>query len=187
MATISSGTERVRTLYSVMAGVPTPAVHLDFWRQEVGGRNVNRPSDLQLLAGSTQPECGALACGIGFACAYPPFMAKGLSWYHYQLAGSGGCPQFLDKNGKRFTNFEAASKFFFLSGKETFAMFAYSVSADSAVFADRDVNVFDSPLSDKQHLLMRIRNYLYQKGLLTGARYNELRAMERADSFDLSY
>lgn len=46
--------ERLRELYSMMAGIPDERVDLSRWK------------------------CGALACAGGWACQYPPFIADGL-------------------------------------------------------------------------------------------------------------
>ena len=49
--------ERLRELYSMMAGIPDELVDLSRWK------------------------CGTLACAGGWACQYPPFMVQGLTLY----------------------------------------------------------------------------------------------------------
>ncbi|MCY1206591.1 hypothetical protein D3C71_1823280 [compost metagenome] len=62
------GVERLRTLYSVMAGVPTEKVYMSCWRTSSAG-------DDRLIG-----DCGTSACAIGWACAYPEFQEQGLGY-----------------------------------------------------------------------------------------------------------
>jgi hypothetical protein len=63
------GQERLRELYAMLAGVPDERFHLHSWRE--GGLS----NEVLLSEG-----CGTAACAVGWACAYPPFKAQGLSF-----------------------------------------------------------------------------------------------------------
>ena len=68
--TPQSGTDRLRTLYAIMAGVPAKRVDMKNWRNSL------RVSNEEMLA----QGCGTAACAVGWACAYPEFNKQGLFW-----------------------------------------------------------------------------------------------------------
>jgi len=100
MNTPTIGEERLRTLYSIMAGIPAEKVHMKNWR-----------------GWSTMPDetlihnCGTAACAVGWACAYPEFQEHGLDYV-------SGMPFFAGES-----NWLAVQKFFGLSHTEAQAMF----------------------------------------------------------------
>jgi len=61
------GVERLRTLYSIMFGVPSEKVNMSGWRFAATERDLTK-------------GCGTAACAVGWACSYPEFQAQGLSY-----------------------------------------------------------------------------------------------------------
>jgi len=91
-AVTTDGAERLRTLYAVMAGVPSTKVDMNNWRKTFS-------EDATLLH-----DCGTAACAVGWACAYPEFQSQGLKW-------TGSAP-LLKADGVARYNWEAVTEFF---------------------------------------------------------------------------
>lgn len=91
MATNSIGIERLRTLYSILAGIPGDRINLDRFLQHKTGY-VPETSEEALH------DCGTIACAGGWAAIYPEFVEAGLRldsghlrfgyrWGFFALAG----------------------------------------------------------------------------------------------------
>lgn len=82
-AQVNEGVERLRTLYSILPGIPEDAVWMGSWR--TSGNN-DTVSDKMLLREAKAPEsCGTTACAMGWAAAHPYFKGLGLVYNHYGI------------------------------------------------------------------------------------------------------
>jgi hypothetical protein len=157
------GIERVKTLYSVIAGVPNKYVNLDAF---VDVRNVYIKDKPNIEVTDIIHNCGTSACVGGWAAIYPPFVDAGLS-----IDFRGG----ITVDGNCFaSNFEALEKFFSID----------SSVLDPAIFDERCEHGPFAPdlpsnASDKQIALHRIRLYLLEKGAITEERSKELAKFEK--------
>lgn len=91
--------ERLKTLYSVIDGIPSQFIDMNDWRQKEDddGFVTTYVSDDNLL----KHNCGTAACAAGFACAYPKFKKQGLKYKEE------GYPTYKGSNG-----FNAMRSFF---------------------------------------------------------------------------
>jgi hypothetical protein len=147
---------RLRTLYSVIAGVPEGRIDLYHWH-----------------------SCGTAACAVGWACEYPPFQEEGFAFKTPTHRSETGSPAYGDRLG-----WGAVSSFFGMSSEKASMVFMSTRSQDTyAVFRFTDQNVPVSKgvpnISDKRLVLMRIRNYLHEIGAITTARNQELALQEK--------
>ena len=137
--------ERLRTLYQMMAGIPAEFVNLGSWRRSAGGMRI--VPDKVLL----RHECGTAACAMGWATAYPEFIAMGL---HKDIDGE---PIF---NGLR--HYDAAASFFGIDDTQSYRLF-------SPNYGMRD---------DKEVFLGRLRNLMVELRMITRQRSDELESEE---------
>ena len=168
--------ERLRTLYSFMAGVPEEKVDYEFWRVY-------------------DSKCGTVACAVGWACSYPEFMEQGL----YFL---GDNPRLADCAGP-LVGWPAVCKFFGLTKLQAWQVFGMSHKSDTMDVYDTDelLELLDKDLelgdetpfrpysslsldgkkvSHRDQILMRIRNFLLLHKVITAERCEELKGQERA-------
>jgi hypothetical protein len=143
--------ERLRTLYSMMAGIPSEAIDMDDWRRTETGP-WRRAGDSCLTDDKLLKGCGTAACALGYAAAYPEFKAQGL---HYDLGGYRPAPVFNGRGG-----FDAGVAFFGLNREESWELFKKVQST--------------SGKSHKQVFLQRLRALLLAKKIITPARNFEL-------------
>lgn len=149
--------ERLRELYAMLIGLPTGQFDLNVWRRSVVKTGVSllsttKVTDRQLL----ENECGAVACAIGWACAYPPFKAEGL---RFKIGRNLGLPSF--KKGRSFqSSFRGVEKFFGLSSDEALWLFA----PESYYRLDRTA----------KHVCARVLELLAQHRAITQERRAEL-------------
>lgn len=141
------GIERMRTLYAMLAGIPMDAIDLYYWRDGYD------QTDHALLH-----NCDSIACAIGWACAYPPFVAEGLRWDNF----------FNTPAYQSTTNWTAISDFFHLDVRPE-TIFGFDGVYDEIVPAHLH----------KQIVLRKIRKYLLQHGAITKKRSKRLRKQER--------
>ena len=158
--TNSTGIERLRTLYSVLTGVPEERTSLVGW--------VRGP----------RAGCETTYCAIGWAAIYPEFVKLGLTMSGYE-------PVLVSPSGEeRFKSWGAVEEFFGLgydinsNYRECYALFTDERETRSFIDADRVGT--QMKMSDKALVLMRIRNYLLSKGAITPERSEELKLQERA-------
>lgn len=162
--------ERLRTLYSMMAGIPARVVYMSFWRSEHAraGYATNRMGDKKLFEQSVQQLvhdvnnenhlCNTAACAIGWATAYPEFKEAG---FHMDETGH---PTFGNYN-----NWEAIGNFFGISENEASQLFAPT--------SWRENNQIPSK-NQKDIFLMRLRILLVSQGIITEQRNEELIELE---------
>lgn len=159
--------ERLGMLYAMMAGVPDERVNLATWRGKL-----NRESDKNLFE-----DCGTTACAVGWACAYPPFKRMGLHWSR-QDDGFGG-PTYQNE-----FSWTAVGRFFGISESQAYLLFIKD--RNELLYHDNDARL-DSKLlekmTDKQVVLMRIRNFLLKSGAIDNERWHELKRQERTGEF----
>ena len=95
MTTKEQGLERLRTLYSVLYGVPDEKVELQGWGYK--GESL---------------QCGTKACAVGWACLYPEFNEHGLRPLPEMISVDIILPEFGKHQGwlavKRFFNLSEA-------------------------------------------------------------------------------
>ena len=148
--------ERLRELYALVDGVPSVRFSMSSWRRNPYGKQryrvgyVTAVSDEALL--TDKDSCG---CAVGWACAYPPFIAQGLSFGGLDSKSPPTQPWFDDLAG-----IEAAVKFFGLSSGEGYNLF-YDVRH----------------IGQKTRFLDRLRSLMMEKGVITPARSEELALM----------
>lgn len=154
--------ERLRTLYSVMAGIPSLVIEMDDWRfgdYEDDDKKFIKSAAMFVNKENTHFDCGTAACALGWACAYPEFKKQGLKY-------EGGSPTFpgVQEDCFGFTDgFEVGSKFFGISYVEAYDLFA----------------VVDNDQKDhKKIFLDRLRNLLVEKNIITKKRADELKSKE---------
>lgn len=167
--------ERLRTLYSIMAGIPRSIVYMSAWRTDgtrgvVGSgfgvqTNVNNEDLKKHAAGHLIKEqghgCGSAACALGWASAYPEFNDAGLT-----VHPSSGYPLFITPNGNQKLGGDAGAFFFGISIAESESLFKY-VSTDE-----------DKKKQGKAIFLKRLRDFLVLKNIITKARSKELEKEE---------
>lgn len=157
--------ERLRTLYSVIAGIPSKVIEMDRWR--VGPHQEN--SDKKFIRSAVKTitkneksnpyDCGTSACALGWACAYPEFKAQGLKF-------KNGSPSFREASVDSWgwqDGFEVGSKFFGISHTEASHLF---------------VPVSNNDVDHKKVFLNRLRSLLVKKNIITKERAKELKAQE---------
>jgi len=164
--------ERLRTLYSIIAGIPEPRLDLERWIND-------GVEDFKTAA----TDCGTIACGVGWACLYPKFNREGLR------VSPSDTPTF---NG--LLGWPAVEKFFDLTGHEARSLFSSPADspyeprtvlwADPNAFFSKTTRVggrtmHQQRVSDKRLLLMRIRNFLHAQGVIDDARRSTLRSQEK--------
>lgn len=181
---MSAGIERLRTLYSMLAGLPDEKVDLFGWRRSyVGGSFVSGVCDALLL----DQGCGTTGCAVGWACAFPEFQKDGLFW-----GGSG--PRYthqVDEHTLVLSGWPAVSKFFGLTTSQAIALFQQSPSTDITYMGDKEKREaeqivgdygYDLRLPDRLRAMRRIRRFLKMQGAISALRHMELRIEEGAAS-----
>lgn len=175
------GVERLRMLYAMLVGVPENKVLLSTWRSRL--KESDAVGDDKLLNG-----CGTTACAVGWACAYPPFKEMGLSYgyvcsyqgtYQPKLEAKNGAPEVahLYEGRTKFDSWEAVQNFFGISYNTAYSLFMPHDDISKNNFVDKDLG--DRVLTDAQKVLMRIRNYLFQRDFISAERNEQLKAAER--------
>lgn len=165
--------ERLRTLYSVMAGIPARVVYMSVWRSERArdGYAHNRLSDEKLINQSVEQlthqvhdvdspnhVCNTAACAIGWATAYPEFKEAGL---HMDNAGH---PAFAG-----LINWDALQNFFGATEYEVTRLFSPINWREN----------YNNPnKSQKEIFLIRLRELLVNRDIITQERSNELALIE---------
>jgi hypothetical protein len=134
---------KLRTLYAMMAGIPTNKVYLNHWK--MNGNHTKLVNSEALVH-----SCGTVGCILGFASAYPPFKAQGLT------ERVDGVPVY-----RGYYGYEAGAKFFGIGPYDAHALFGTT-----------------GHFNHKQVALQRIREFLLQHGAITLERSNELAAEE---------
>src|SRR6185369_980034 len=71
--------ERLKTLRDVIAATPDEAVNMGTWRGDPGG----------WAKDPAKPECGTIACMLGWACMVPEFQAAGLKFLAFANVPEG--------------------------------------------------------------------------------------------------
>ena len=138
-------TERLKTLYQVIAGLPAAAINLGIWRQGPGSAY---PTDEQLIAGAAKkPGQGLVASPINWASTYPPFFEQGLGVATIKRA---------KPNDPRVR--KASAKFFGLTAAEA-----------SELFGDLDIESF-SYFDHKNAFLKRLRDIMVRRQIITSER-----------------
>lgn len=155
MNPIPVGMERLRTLYSVLAGVPDERLDLRLWRND------------------EKPDCGTIHCAFGWAATYPPFQAMGLHLVESSYMEDGVEIPIHNPHFNGESSFSAAAEFFGISLREAMNLFDGARGA----FGDEGFT------TDRLEALRRIRVLLEKKGVITGKRSYELALMEGNDSF----
>jgi hypothetical protein len=153
---MTKGIKRLRTLYSVLAGIPNRRIYLgNFYggTQQVGEQFVH--------------NCGTTACAGGWAAVYPEFVAAGL------YADEGGTIRFGDA-----TDFSALAKFFDIDYSDVCEVFDTAAASDFTKGLDED-SIYYGEISDKRVALHRIRLYLRKQRAISKKRSKELAAFEK--------
>jgi len=162
--------ERLRTLYSMMAGIPARVVYMSVWRSEHANEGYanNRMPDEKLLEQSVQQLahdvndenhlCNTAACAIGWATAYPEFKEAGL---HMDIAGH---PAFGN-----YENWEAIGSFFGISENEASQLFAPTNWRENNQIPSKN---------QKDIFLARLRKLLVNTRIITQQRNEELIKLE---------
>lgn len=150
--------ERLRSLYSMMAGMPSQLVYMNVWRTKGSGRGQVGLSDEGLIQGSVthlmndpNHSCGTAACALGWSAAYPEFKEAGFT------TDQDGWPRFDGKTG-----FGAGQRFFGLTYLEASALFNVVREGDA-----------------KQVFLERLRTVLIKYNIITLERNSTLVRLER--------
>lgn len=151
--------ERLRSLYSMMAGLPSQLIYMPLWRSKTKGRAKSGGfvSDKSLintgithLMNDPEHKCGTAACALGWAAAYPEFKEAGLS------TDQDGWPKFDGQSGPA-----AGSQFFGIGYGEATSLFGSD-------YSNNQKGVF----------LARLRSLLMSKGIITAERNEELKKLE---------
>lgn len=161
--------ERLRTLYSIMAGMPTRVVYMDSWRTmtvSTGIGRTGRVDNATLISRSVndlvrhdmeeKPHCGTAACALGWAAAYPEFKEAGFSVDQY------GSPMF-----EGAVDYYAGVLFFGLTYDEATTVFRSTMHDDIA-----------KGISQKAVFLNRLRALLLKKKIITPNRNEVLASLE---------
>jgi hypothetical protein len=161
--------ERLRTLYSIMQGIPEEKVDLKEWRND---QDSQEPSYSGFAT-----ACESVACAVGWATVYPPFKEAGLLF--------DGEPLLANYKGVH-KGIDAVQEFFGLTKKEADNIFftrdTRRENATTKIYEDSKFKrLINYPHSEKRLVLMRIRNYLYSKKVITKTRNQELKAFEEAN------
>ena len=149
---------RIRTLYAMLAGIPSERIDLAFWRSD---QNSSQPSKIL-------HTCGTTACAIGYATAYPPFVKEGFRWLD-----SWGVPTYKNK-----TSFDAVEAFFDLTYPQARQLFSDSTADSQGIGKEDWAFPPHKPATAKRAVLARIRNFLLLEGAITPARAQELKLYE---------
>lgn len=139
--------ERLRVLYSVLAGLPDSRVDLGAWKS-------HRPND-----------CGSIACAGGWAAMYPPFRELGLLSNSSGTPLMCGTPHPLDpRESYTAAGTPALSRFFGLKPADGAAMFD--------VFGEDPKDW--KARTHRQAVMARILRFLCREGAITKERRREL-------------
>lgn len=103
-------------------------------------------------------HCGTTACAVGWACSYPPFVKQGLHWDWAEPAYG------------EHISWAAVQRFFQVEPDIVTRLFSRS-TRHSSIFLN---------ISDKQFVLARVREYLYENGLISWSRSKQLHDEERS-------
>lgn len=159
--------ERLRTLYAMLDGIPDSRVHLRTWNRAEGSENVGSEDAMH--------SCGSVACILGWAAIYPPFVEQGLTMGNTPSGGAApACGAAL--------GFDAGAEFFGLNPAQSRALFAGGTHND-LFFGRYSLGAAPIPetwprLTQKQIALRRIRSLLFKVGAITAERNAELAAHE---------
>lgn len=169
----TEGVERLRTLYSVLLGVPEERVYLDRWRRNLGAYGAYEEVSDRTLLGK---RCNTQACGFGWASAYPEFKKEGLS---YDIS-VGEVVYMPTESDSVYSSFYAAYLFFGLEDEAS----AQDLFGIAGVFHSRKLSMVREGEhdidSDRAVLLRRIRRYLASKTIITWERNKELSKIDGA-------
>lgn len=159
--------ERFKELYAMLDGLPSTKVDLKGWRYDSTAKSdyIRRVSDKELLE-----ECGTAACAVGWACAYPPFMAQGLHWSYNNY------PIYRANAQETYSSWGAVEQFFGLGEcmDEYLFLTTRECYPGSRGMPDEDVSRFVHIKDDRELVLARIRYHLLKTGEITQERYDEL-------------
>lgn len=134
--------ERLIQLYEMMDGIPADQVSMSSWVSKVPFNQRTFPLDTNSDALVASHGCGAIACALGFAAQYPPFVDAGLSIDEVDV-----------RLGPRFKN---------LRGYSAGAVF-FDLSLDQADDLFRPVQISArAGGKDKAVFLKRLKTLLYQ-------------------------
>ena len=169
----SPGIERLRLLYSVIAGIPANRIDLYEWRQSAVSSRHGRSKVAQAKHAHT---CGTLGCAVGWATAHPDFNAMGFTYAKYpaSVTGVAGWSPMITPGspGRRNYGWDAVEQFFDLTSSEAETIFAAPEDDESR--EDHHGGI----LGDKRLVLARIREYLTRVGAITYVRALELAEYE---------
>lgn len=149
---------RIRTLYAMLAGIPSEKIDLAYWRSNQHERGF--PDILH--------TCGTTACAIGYATTYPPFLKKGFRW-----CPEWGVPAYKDKK-----SFDAVEAFFDLTYPQARQLFSDHPADSQGIGKEDWAFPPHKPATAKRAVLARIRNFLLMEGAITPARAQELKLYE---------
>jgi len=155
------GIERLRSLYSMMQGIPDERVELWTWRP-YGATKLNDDEFVH--------SCKTVGCAVGWACSFPEFMEQGLYWDRHR-----GIPMLDGGAG----NWDAVMRFFDLTRAQADFLFQEHSASDRAYYS-RALSWDDYTMSDKRKVLARIRFLLLKQGVIPIHRYRELIAIEES-------
>ncbi len=150
MVSKKEGAERLKTLYSILDGMPDDRCRLRVWRG--------------LDCGTS---CGTVACAGGWATLYPPFQAMGLSWRVVSNA-----PLF-----DGLISFPAIDAFFGIHDRNlTITMFTGGRGGqdDSHPLGEVRDEGEHHVRSERLVIMRRIARYLLLTGSISKSRYAEL-------------
>lgn len=154
--------ERLRTLYSILAGIPFERLDLESFYS-----GTEKVADL-LMA---EHKCGTTACAAGWAAIYPEFVEQGLSSKAY-------CNTVIFEDldwGGRYYDFSAMARFFGLSYDESIAIFG--IKDEESWFSK---GIEPHQCTDRRVALHRIRRFLRREKVITKSRSQELALQEAA-------
>lgn len=171
-STQAEGIERLKTLYSVLAGIPDGRLNLNSWmkgktRYDAGPLDVTK--EIQ--------DCGTLFCSLGWAAVYPPFMELGL---HLEKSQSGVVLPYF---GNHHSNFSAASAFFGISFDDAKSLFMPVNEYPEKPEITEELGAWPN---HKRLALARLRHYLMKRNAITVERANELKELEENGNFTWS-
>ena len=178
----SEGIERLRTLYSVLAGIPNKLIALDNYCHLTCDYEELPNFGERVSFQHVVNHCGSTACALGWAALYPPFVKQGLRldedgdpWY-FGTTYADGAALFFDMGpidaGLVFGAHHTLSEY--TSGLET-------VRAPESGDEYPHSNLHPR-YSQKRVALHRIRLYLLSQGAITQERSDELAKFE--EQFD---
>lgn len=148
--------ERLRTLYSILPGIPEASFDITTW-----GRGLFEES-----------ECGTAACALGWAAVHPEFNACGLE---LDRDACGTAPKHAG-----FLGYSAGEKFFGITIQESEFLFSYCGGWHPYKMGSRYIACTSLPFRERPiEVMSRIREVLLHHGAITLERNDELAGQER--------